>query len=126
MVGICEVVREAYPDSTALDSKSPKFDPKSHPEKPIWFMVDVKLVGLRLNTALASLRNAHMALSIRHIRPRHGSDSRLKEFTQKVGNAKALYMSCEALQDQRFGQLRQSCAPASRHGTPDASLIDNC
>ena len=38
-------MREAYPDSTALDSKSPKFDPKSHPEKPIWFMVDVKLVA---------------------------------------------------------------------------------
>ena len=75
-------MREAYPDSTALDSKSPKFDPKSLPEKPIWFMVDVKLVGLRLSTAFASLRDTHMALSVRHISPRHGSDSRLKESTK--------------------------------------------
>ncbi|EIE19949.1 DUF55-domain-containing protein [Coccomyxa subellipsoidea C-169] len=44
IVGICEVAREAYPDSTALDPSSKKHDPKSTPEEPRWYMVDVKMV----------------------------------------------------------------------------------
>ncbi|BDA51286.1 Thymocyte nuclear protein 1 [Coccomyxa sp. Obi] len=44
IVGICEVVHEAYPDSTALDPASEKHDPKSTAEDPRWYMVDVKLV----------------------------------------------------------------------------------
>ncbi len=39
----CTVVREAYPDHTALDKTSPYFDPKSSSDNPRWFMVDVKL-----------------------------------------------------------------------------------
>lgn len=42
IVGICEVVREAYPDHTALDPKHDHFDPKSTPAAPIWMMVDVR------------------------------------------------------------------------------------
>lgn len=42
IVGIVEIVRESYPDFTAFDPNSPYFDPKSHPDKPRWFMVDVK------------------------------------------------------------------------------------
>jgi predicted RNA-binding protein with PUA-like domain len=38
------VVREAYPDHSALDPKDPHFDPKSKSEKPTWFMVDLKAV----------------------------------------------------------------------------------
>lgn len=41
-VGIAEVVREAYPDFTAWDRASEHFDPASTPEKPRWFMVDVR------------------------------------------------------------------------------------
>jgi predicted RNA-binding protein with PUA-like domain len=44
VVGVAEVVREAYPDSTALDKKDPHFDPKSKTEDPTWFMVDIKAV----------------------------------------------------------------------------------
>ena len=44
VVGICEVVKEAYPDETAMDPKSPKYDPKATSDNPRWFMVDVKLV----------------------------------------------------------------------------------
>lgn len=43
-VGICEVVKEAYPDFTAFDPENSHFDPKSKKETPTWFMVDVKLV----------------------------------------------------------------------------------
>lgn len=41
VAGICEVVREAYPDHTAWDPASPYHDPRSGPEKPIWYMPDV-------------------------------------------------------------------------------------
>jgi predicted RNA-binding protein with PUA-like domain len=44
IIGICEVVREGYPDHTALDPKDEYFDPKSDPEDPTWFMVDVRAV----------------------------------------------------------------------------------
>lgn len=44
IAGIAEVVREAYPDHTAFDPEDPHFDPKSDPEKPRWFMVDIRLV----------------------------------------------------------------------------------
>jgi predicted RNA-binding protein with PUA-like domain len=44
VVGIARVVREGYPDFTALDPASDHFDPKSSPETPIWYMVDVRYV----------------------------------------------------------------------------------
>lgn len=44
VVGVAEVVREAYPDPTAFDRKDKHFDPKSNPAKPMWDMVDIKLV----------------------------------------------------------------------------------
>lgn len=43
-VGICEVVKEGYPDFTAFDPENPHYDPKSKKEAPTWFMVDIKLV----------------------------------------------------------------------------------
>jgi predicted RNA-binding protein with PUA-like domain len=43
IVGIVEVVREAYPDHTALDPQDPHYDPDSDPDAPRWMMVDVKL-----------------------------------------------------------------------------------
>lgn len=43
VVGIVEIVRAAYPDFTAWDPQGEHFDPKSKPEKPLWYMVDVKL-----------------------------------------------------------------------------------
>ena len=45
IVGICEVVREGYPDHTALDRKHPHFDPDSDPDAPSWFMVDLRAVA---------------------------------------------------------------------------------
>ena len=43
IAGIIEIVRSAYPDHTAFDSKEKYFDPKSDPDHPRWFMVDVRL-----------------------------------------------------------------------------------
>jgi len=45
IAGICEVVREGYPDHTAFDPRDPHFDPKSRQDAPTWFMVDVKAVA---------------------------------------------------------------------------------
>jgi predicted RNA-binding protein with PUA-like domain len=45
IVGICEVVREAYPDDSAFDSASEGYDPKSDPSKPTWYMVDLRAVA---------------------------------------------------------------------------------
>lgn len=45
IVGICEVVREGYPDSTAFDPASDGYDQKSDPAAPTWFMVDVRAVA---------------------------------------------------------------------------------
>jgi predicted RNA-binding protein with PUA-like domain len=42
IVGVAEVVREAYPDPTALDPKDPHFDPKSRADAPTWMMVDLR------------------------------------------------------------------------------------
>lgn len=43
VVGLASVAREAYPDHTALDPESKYFDPKSDPDNPRWFMVDIQL-----------------------------------------------------------------------------------
>ncbi|MFM8566439.1 MAG: EVE domain-containing protein [Gemmatimonadota bacterium] len=45
IAGICEVVREGYPDHTAIDPKDPHFDPKSRADAPTWYMVDVRAVA---------------------------------------------------------------------------------
>ncbi|MCH2228300.1 MAG: EVE domain-containing protein [Candidatus Caenarcaniphilales bacterium] len=45
IVGVAEIASEkAYPDPTQFDEKSKYYDPKSDPEKPRWYLVDVKFV----------------------------------------------------------------------------------
>ena len=46
ITGTLEVVRAGYPDHTAFDPGSGHYDPKSDPDAPTWFMVDVKLLQL--------------------------------------------------------------------------------
>ena len=43
VVGTARVVKRAYPDYTAWDPESDHYDPRSSPENPIWFMVDIRL-----------------------------------------------------------------------------------
>lgn len=42
IVGLAKVVRNGYPDHTALDPREKHFDPKSTDAKPLWFMVDIQ------------------------------------------------------------------------------------
>ncbi len=46
IVGTMEIVSHAYPDDTAYDPTSDHPDPKSTPENPRWFMVDVRFKQL--------------------------------------------------------------------------------
>ncbi|HMV12479.1 MAG TPA: EVE domain-containing protein [Nitrosomonas sp.] len=65
IVGITTVSKLAYPDATQFNPKSKYYDPKSTPENPRWFNVEVKLVRktrlislkeLRSYSALANMR----------------------------------------------------------------------
>ena len=44
ILGIVEIVREGYPDPTALDPKDPHYDPKSKGGESPWSMVDIRAV----------------------------------------------------------------------------------
>lgn len=44
IAGICEVVREAYPDDSQFDPESKYYDPNSSREDPRWWMPDVRFV----------------------------------------------------------------------------------
>lgn len=44
IVGEARVVRGGYPDHTAWDPQSAHPDPKSTPQNPVWYMVDIALV----------------------------------------------------------------------------------
>ncbi|MCG8436336.1 MAG: EVE domain-containing protein [Gammaproteobacteria bacterium] len=66
IAGVMKISAEAYPDFTAFDPDDPHFDPKSDPETPRWYMVDVTfqekfkrvitLNELRGKSKLASMR----------------------------------------------------------------------
>ncbi|MBW4054141.1 MAG: EVE domain-containing protein [Proteobacteria bacterium] len=45
VVGLAEVVRDGYPDTTALNPNAEHFDPKASPDNPIWYMVDLRYVA---------------------------------------------------------------------------------
>ena len=44
IVGIMEIVSDAYPDPTAFDRRDKHYDPKSDPDNPRWYLVDVAFV----------------------------------------------------------------------------------
>ena len=58
IVGIMKVTKEGYVDHTAFDPDEKYYDPKSNPDKPRWFMVDVKHVrDLKREIPLDELKN---------------------------------------------------------------------
>jgi predicted RNA-binding protein with PUA-like domain len=64
MLGIVEVVREAYPDVTAFDPASPYYDPISTPANPRWHRVDVRLIRRLCRViSLAELKRHSEALN---------------------------------------------------------------
>ena len=51
IVGLGVISSKAYPDHFSWDETSSYYDPKSTPEKPRWYMVDVAF-GLKFNTPI--------------------------------------------------------------------------
>lgn len=57
IVGICEVVKEGYPDPTALDPAHDGHDPKSSADAPLWYAVDLAAVqALEIPVTLAAMK----------------------------------------------------------------------
>ncbi len=58
IVGIMNIHKEGYPDPTAFDPEDKHYDPKSDPDNPRWFHVDVKYKHkLKRTISLTELRN---------------------------------------------------------------------
>jgi predicted RNA-binding protein with PUA-like domain len=58
IVGTMKVVRESYPDFTAYDTDDKHYDPKSDPDQPRWFMVDIQFVSqLKRTISLTELKS---------------------------------------------------------------------
>ncbi len=81
MVGIVEIIKEAYPDPTQFDQKSDYYDSKATKDAPRWSCVDVKLVRkLDRPVTLAELKEhsdgalagmslfAYSRLSVQHVK----------------------------------------------------------
>ena len=63
IAGIMKIVREGYPDHTAFDPDEKYYDPKSDPDNPRWYMVDVKHVRKLKRVITLSELKAHAKLS---------------------------------------------------------------
>lgn len=83
VVGVAQVVSDGYPDPTQFDPNEKYFDPKSSPDDPRWFVVDVAPVGklkqivplpdLKANDALEGMLviKRGMRLSIQPVEEAH-------------------------------------------------------
>jgi predicted RNA-binding protein with PUA-like domain len=63
IAGIMKIVREGYPDHTAFDPDEKYYDPKSDPDNPRWYMVDVKHVRKLKRVITLTELKAHAQLS---------------------------------------------------------------
>ncbi len=69
-VGVCQIVKEGYPDLTAFDPINDHFDPKSKKDSPTWFMVDVKFIKkFSKAVSLSEIKSNKKLLKFRLIQP---------------------------------------------------------
>ena len=83
VAGIARVASTAYPDPTQFDPKEKYYDPKSDPENPRWFAVDVRAERpLKTTLSLKEMRDMPelegmcllrkgMRLSVQPVEPEH-------------------------------------------------------
>ncbi len=70
VAGIMEICREAYPDATQFNRRSPYYDAGSRPGHPRWLMVDVKFIRrLRRPITIRELRAEKRLSSLALLRP---------------------------------------------------------
>ena len=86
VAGIVRIVREAHPDPSAFDPESPFHDSRGTPEKPAWYMVDVKLVRIFKHPVLLSELRTNPALKNMPLLAR-GSRLSVMPVTAKEWNA---------------------------------------
>lgn len=46
IVGTAEVIKTGYPDHTAFEASNHHYDPKSDPDNPTWYLVDIRLLQI--------------------------------------------------------------------------------
>ncbi|MSQ26060.1 MAG: EVE domain-containing protein [Dehalococcoidia bacterium] len=63
VVGTATVMRGGYPDHTAWDPRSKHPDPKSSPDNPIWYMVDLRAAERFRNPVTMDTLRANAAVS---------------------------------------------------------------
>lgn len=63
IVGIAQVVKDGYPDHTALDPRADHFDPRATQDNPIWYMVDVAYVATLVRPLTRELLRDHAVLA---------------------------------------------------------------
>ncbi|MEM7406574.1 MAG: EVE domain-containing protein [Pseudomonadota bacterium] len=63
IVGIAKVASTSYPDPTAFDPKDRHFDPKSDPDNPRWYLVDVRYVRKLKRTISLQELKGHQELA---------------------------------------------------------------
>ncbi len=69
IAGIAKIVGEGYPDPTAFDPEDTHYDPKSDPQSPRWFLVDVKFVRkLKRLVPLSELKSKRALESLALVR----------------------------------------------------------
>ncbi len=69
IAGIAKIVGEGYPDPTAFDPEDKHYDPKSDPQNPRWFLVDVKFVRkLKRLIPLSALKSKRALESLALVR----------------------------------------------------------
>ncbi len=85
-VGTAIVVKDGYPDHHAWDPKSHYYDPKSSAEKPIWFMVDIRLEQrFAIPVTLAAIRHQAALASMQLLRK--GNRLSVQKVTKKEFDA---------------------------------------
>ena len=65
IVGIAEIATSGYPDDTACNPEAKYFDPKSDPQNPRWYRVDVKF-GRKLKRTISLQRIPRPSLAGKH------------------------------------------------------------
>lgn len=63
IVGIMTIASDAYPDPTQFDPEDDHYDPKSDPDKPRWYLVDVRYKRKFKRTITLQELKQHRALA---------------------------------------------------------------
>jgi len=68
IVGVCKIVKDAYPDLTQFDPKNKHYFPAAKKDDPPWFMVDIKFMKkFKIPVSLADIKSNNKLKNMRLI-----------------------------------------------------------